>query len=313
MQGSGGFEYSAAPRSVAVKRSKYRDPSSSVDKSQNLMYDRRIVRGSTFASAKPAPESTDAKPKFKKKPSPSELTPQSNDRPATPPPMDGRQHMDIQTENYLEELTDKVPEMDVETQTEAFLDQLPVPTFIPQKSGNDVATQIEAGDLFDFDLEVAPILEVLVGKALEVSVMEVLEEEEIKEIRLRQDIFEQQRNAELAEVQRLEAEAKRKYDEKQRRLEEEKARLVAQAELQEKLAARSFAKHYLSDLHTSVFTNLVTTGHFQDPLEREVKDAFVPFLLRKACTNVDQIVFARALADLVVADSMARPLPGTRS
>ncbi|OQR97156.1 flagellar radial spoke protein [Achlya hypogyna] len=301
----GGFEYSSAPRSVAVKRSKYRDSAASNDKSQNLMFDRRIVRGSTYAGAKPAPETLDTKPRLKKK-APDALTPQRNERPATPPPMDGRQHMDIQTENYLEELTDKVPEMDVETQTEAFLDQLPVPTFIPQKSGTDAATQIEAGDLFDFDLEVAPILEVLVGKALEVSVMEVLEEEEIKEIRLRQDAFEQQRNAELAEVQRLEAEAKRKYDEKQRRLEEEKARLVAQAELQEKLAARSFAKHYLADLHSSVFTNLVTTGHFQDPMEREVKEAFLPFLLRKACTTVEQIVFARTLCDSVVADTLRR-------
>ncbi|KAF0699837.1 Aste57867_9613 [Aphanomyces stellatus] len=238
---------------------------------------------------------------------------QRNDRPPTPPAIDGRQHMDIQTDNYLEELTDKVPEADVETQTEAYLDQLPVPQFVPQKSGVDASTQIEHGDLFDFDLEVAPILEVLVGKTLEVSVMEVLEEEEVKELRTRQEIFEQARNAELAEVQRLEAEAKRKQDEKTRRVEEEKARIVAQAELQEKLAARSFAKHYLADLHTSVFSSLVTSGHFQDPLEKEVDEQFMPYLIQRACVNVEQVAFSRALAEALVDEARRKAATPVRA
>jgi hypothetical protein len=33
--------------------------------------------------------------------------------------------------------------------------------------GDDVATQIEAGDLFDFDVEVEPLLEALVGEGRE--------------------------------------------------------------------------------------------------------------------------------------------------
>ncbi|RHY65533.1 hypothetical protein DYB30_002097 [Aphanomyces astaci] len=313
----GGFEYASQPRSVAVKRSKYREPTapyvvtvsqaSNNDKGQNLMYDRRIVRGSTYAKPvvlEDTAATSPARPSRLPKKVQEVDSLASSTRPLTPPPMDGRQHMDIQTENYLEELTDKVPEADVETQTEAFMDQLPVPLFVPQKRGVDASTQIDHGDLFDFDLEVAPILEVLVGKTLEVSVMEVLEEEEVKELRTRQDIFEQARNAELAEVQRLEAEAKRKQEEKTRRLEEEKARVVAQAELQEKLAARSFAKHYLADLHTAVFSTLVTTGHFQDPMEKEVTEAFMPYLIQRACVNVEQIAFSRALAEVLVDEAI---------
>jgi hypothetical protein len=37
--------------------------------------------------------------------------------------------------------------------------------------------------LFDFDLEVKPILEVLVGKTLEQALMEVMEEEELDTLR----------------------------------------------------------------------------------------------------------------------------------
>ncbi len=40
------------------------------------------------------------------------------------------------------------------------MDRPPTPLFMPSKSGVDVFTQIEGGDLFDFDAEVEPILEV---------------------------------------------------------------------------------------------------------------------------------------------------------
>jgi hypothetical protein len=47
-----------------------------------------------------------------------------------------------------------------------------------------------AGELFDFDAEVEPLLEVLVGKVLEQALMEVLEEEEIAALQQHQAHFE---------------------------------------------------------------------------------------------------------------------------
>jgi hypothetical protein len=35
----------------------------------------------------------------------------------------------------------------VDVQTDAFLDRPPSPLFIPQSTGKDIATQIEAGDV----------------------------------------------------------------------------------------------------------------------------------------------------------------------
>lgn len=51
----------------------------------------------------------------------------------------------VQTDVYLEELTDVVPETDNTTQTDAFLERPPTPKFVPAKSGVDAATQIEDG------------------------------------------------------------------------------------------------------------------------------------------------------------------------
>ncbi len=61
--------------------------------------------------------------------------------------MEGRKHIDVQTELYLEELSDRVEEADVETQTDAFLDRPPSPLYIPAKTGIDVATQILEGEV----------------------------------------------------------------------------------------------------------------------------------------------------------------------
>ena len=65
----------------------------------------------------------------------------------TPEAVEGRQHVDVQTELYLEELTDHVEEADIECQTDAFLDRPPTPLFIPAKTGVDCETQILEGEV----------------------------------------------------------------------------------------------------------------------------------------------------------------------
>lgn len=55
--------------------------------------------------------------------------------------------------------------------------------------------------LFDFDLEVEPVLEVLVGKTVEQALIEVLEEEELEALRVQQRRFRQLRESEKSEQQ----------------------------------------------------------------------------------------------------------------
>ena len=63
-------------------------------------------------------------------------------------------------------------------------------------------------------MEVKPILEVLVGKTVEQSLLEVMEEEELANLRQQQRAFEELRNAELVEQQRLEEQERRHREEK---------------------------------------------------------------------------------------------------
>ena len=71
----------------------------------------------------------------------------------------------------------------------------PTPEYKPLPKGVDVATQLEDRELFDFDLEAQPILQVLIGRCLENSKMELIEEYEKK--MFEQNNVKQQQNIRL--------------------------------------------------------------------------------------------------------------------
>ncbi|CAE7636994.1 RSP3 [Symbiodinium microadriaticum] len=310
------FSYSSQPHAAPVKRkSKYRD-SDDVDGggSFSMMNDPRVVRGNTYA-AKVMTTSLKQEQNMAQKQSAHRVrqdaskrrTAESN-RAGTPPPVPGRSHMNMQTENFLEELTDKPIDQDAETQTQALMDRPVSPLFVASKTGRDVYTQIDVGDLFDFDLEVEPILEVLVGKTIHISMLELMQEEELDAIRREQEEFEAIRNIELAEVQRLEAEGRRNMQEKERRLVQEKKRVKDRAELEEKIAARAFSSQYLSSMHVGVMDDLFQDGFFYDPVKKEIEENVMVELLAGLKDRVDSYNVAQALVDELMQEAgvMAR-------
>lgn len=308
----GNYAYSTQPHAAPVKRkSKYRNENEIEEASpQNMMYDARVVRGNTYgakvmsSSLKKELESSGRSKMPRKNRTGGGMG--SNKRFGTPPPVDGRAHMTMQTEDFLEEITDRPVEQDVETQTLPSMDRPASPLFVRAKIGFDVETQIEAGDLFDFDLEVEPILEVLVGKTIHVAMLELMQEEELEAIRLQQEEFEGIRNIELAEVQRLEAEIKRKAHERDRRVAQEKKRLEDRRRLEETIAARAFSNQFLGELHINVFDMLEEQGHFFDPVEREVEELFMPELIQRLCSGASAYEAASQIAFELVAAARSK-------
>ncbi|XP_064628814.1 radial spoke head protein 3 homolog [Lineus longissimus] len=307
------YTFASQPRAVQ-QRKKYRDIQEGpedVDGNQssygNIMYDRRIVRGNTYAqhtlpvSAQPDPIEIQRQQEGRRR-AIARKRAKEQLRPKSPEAVEGRKHIDVQTELYLEELSDRVEEADVECQTDAFLDRPPSPLFVPAKSGVDCATQILEGDLFDFDIEAKPILEVLVGKTVEQSLLEVMEEEELANLRAQQRAFEELRNAELVEQQRLEEQERRHREEKERRMKQQRDILKKENETADKIAARAFAQSYLADLVPSVFGTLSDNGYFYDPVERDVEQGFMPWLMERVDEQLNKAVHGRLVLDGILRD-----------
>lgn len=106
--------------------------------------------------------------------------------------------------------------MEQSCQTDLFLQRPVTPSYIAAKIGIDASTEIIDGELFDFDQEVQPILETLIGRTLQQALTEVIHEEEIAELREQQRKMLASREMELAELRRLEEQEVRLQGEKVR-------------------------------------------------------------------------------------------------
>ncbi|XP_072822042.1 radial spoke head protein 3 homolog [Vicugna pacos] len=311
------YTYTSRPRALPCQRRRYRDnllqPAEEPVHHGNIMYDRRVIRGNTYAlqtvplPGQPDPVEIQRKQQAKRR-ALAKKRAQEQLRPRTPEPVEGRKHVDVQTELYLEEIADRVIEVDTECQTDAFLDRPPTPLFIPAKTGKDVATQILEGELFDFDLEVKPMLEVLVGKTIEQSLLEVMEEEELADLRASQYAHEELRNIELAEVQRLEEQERRHREEKERRKQQQWQTIHKHKETSQKIAARAFAQRYLADLLPSVFDSLRDGGYFYDPIERDIEIGFLPWLMNEVDKAMEYSMVGRTVLDMLIHEVVEKRL-----
>ncbi len=87
-----------------------------------------------------------------------------------------------------------------------FIDRPPSAVFLEESPGHDKSTMLnDRAELFLFEQEVEPILQVLVGKALELSRIEVIEEHEAEQLMDHKKRYKTIRESELLNTQRLEA------------------------------------------------------------------------------------------------------------
>ncbi|XP_013871177.1 radial spoke head protein 3 homolog [Austrofundulus limnaeus] len=304
---SGNYVFSSRPR-VVESRSGREPPSERTQRHYvNIMYDPRVVRGNTYAQhiipIPPQPDLAEIQRQQairKRAIARKRALEQQRLRLRTPEPLQGRKHIDVQTDLYLEELSTVIVAADTECQTDEFLDRPATPLFIPAKSGKDAETQIEEGELFDFDVEVQPILEVLVGKTLEQSLLEVMEEEELACLKAQQRAFLELRNNELAEVQRLQEQERRRTEEKKHRIAQQREVLKQEREVAEKITARVYCQQYLAGLLPAVFSSLRDRGYFYDPVERDIEMNFLPRLMAKVHNNLEKSNTCRELLDTLI-------------
>uniref|UniRef100_A0A182JSY8 Radial spoke head protein 3 n=1 Tax=Anopheles christyi TaxID=43041 RepID=A0A182JSY8_9DIPT len=216
----------------------------------------------------------------------------------TPPPVRGRRHETVQTEKYLEELFLHPPELDAGCQTDLFLHRPASPPYIPAKTGCDASTEILDGELFDFDTEVQPIIEVLVSRTLEQALVEVLHEEEIAEMKQQQQTILALREAELAELRRLEQEERKRQAERDRRFLQDKIALDLDREMQERITAAKLLQGRLDEIVPEVLAAVdkIETEKDRAEFERQI----TPWLAKEVAHEIGQWIDANALLEDII-------------
>lgn len=150
---------------------------------------------------------------------------------------------------------------------------------MPQIKGISKKTLVEDNELFLFDDEVEPLLSVLCGKTLECARMEVLEEEELAEMKRKQAQLDNLNKLETADIKRLEEEEafRLKTHEAKKNLQRQKK--ATQKLAHEKLVSRTIAKTYTSNFKDNVYRQLSDVGFFYNKFhEVTLKTDVLPWL-----------------------------------
>jgi radial spoke head protein 3 len=294
------YAFSEAPRAVPGKRPKYRDhdgPAASHGKSMNnLMFDRRIVRGNTFGgmglggSPAPSPGSTGKKKRRKEPVSIFDLRPKLH------------RNKPVNLDAFLIEEAKETPEIEVQTQTDTFADLPEEEEYVPRKTGVDASTQIEPEDnLFKFDLEVLPILEVLVGKTLEQALQEVEEEDELADLRSRKQELYAAKAAEDARIRQMEVGEIALHRAKEERKASEIDRVERERVVSEKVSASSLTNQMVGDQFVDrVFDRMQETGFFKDATRIDVENKFMPWIMDMVGGELANIDTSRRLVDAAI-------------
>jgi hypothetical protein len=140
-------EFSAVPKVVASKP-KYKDPYGHTGEyvPQNIMYDKRVYRGSNHSATIIATGSKQENAFMESKNRQQRMVKRRQQQAAeqytrreipTPEPIPGRQNLDVQTDQFVEELTDKAPCYNIGSQTEFKMPVREIDYKIPIKGGCD--------------------------------------------------------------------------------------------------------------------------------------------------------------------------------
>jgi hypothetical protein len=186
----------------------------------------------------------------------------------------------------------------VVTQTDAFQPEPPPPAFKVQKSGIDASTQVYDGDLFHFDIEVRPIVNVIADKIMEQSLMEVQEEMELAEMgKFKQKWFRRQKE-EMDSWKALVEQERAFYRETKELMAQESKRVDRETDLLRKLQVLALAEQAGSRTQVhQAFADLAALQAFTVPDAACVENEVFPYLLEKANEDITRMIDANSVVD----------------
>ena len=212
--------------------------------------------------------------KNKKKVSPYDIRPSGNPR------------IDVNLNFFLTDSTNiKPPQSNSDCQTDKFQEKPVSPKYTPKKTGRDVYTQVQDNELFSFDREVQPIIEVVVTKTLEQAVIEIEEEEEIAKIQnFKQEFIRRRQQDEKAWKEILQKEVD-KITKKNKVLEKYNERARYQSIVIQKVQAFNIAQNYMRNIKFNTFSFLYNKNITNEEIKGEIPKIIIQRMQSNMITN----------------------------
>jgi hypothetical protein len=230
----------------------------------------------------------------KNKPSPYDL------RPGSPAKIE----VDL-TYFLTEQGNDRPDEADIKIQTDDFQPKPPTPPYVPKKTGIDKITQIEDYDLFDYDREVQPILNCLLTKTIEQSILEVEEEAEVNEILKYQSECEQRRDAERADWRQEVKKEVARIKQKNKAVRNALLKREQQKNTMLKLQCLNISKQYLGGVLMSSMRFMKEHHYWRDNYQDQLRTNLKDWLYKKVDDEFNKKAKSAAFQDDLAGQEMA--------
>lgn len=306
---SGPQSFSSQPKAVApTRKKKFREPGDTVDpgvyrdlKETSINWDKRVHRGNTYGlytqnAIKEAlqgviEQSAPSVPRKKRKPPEPSLF---------DGPLPEKDRIPVDLTPFLVAKEEVVHTDTVEAQTDEFLPEVPPEHYKPQKTGVDVSTQVEDGELFNFDFEVEPILDVLISKTLEQATMETQEEHELSEMTEFKAMWYKRQQKMMEDWDQQVAEELVRCNAKDQVMQERREAKRREARVLLKVQAMALAKSHLQPLLPNAISDLSEVA-FPDKKALTITREIIPKLVDQAHGDVEAKGAASKIVSQVVA------------
>lgn len=288
------FSYKASARPIQ-DRAKYRDDSDPTKQFCNIAVDPRIYRGSTYARRSIMTEQVQKIPSYPKK-----VVARSADEEFDALHRDGYSEALVQTDDFDGNVIIVKKEQEIGIQTDPYTEKPIVHRKPAPLRAVGVKTDVPGTALFDFNIQVQPIVTTLCQKAMAQALMEVAEELELEQMHTYLKAFDHKAKVDAQAIARIEQAEQKKYEEKERIVAERLKIEEAQLEMRAKVLARGYAEYFVWDLEKDVMRTLERNGYFYDETEKEIELQFMPWLTEQANAHIAKASIPKALAEKAI-------------
>lgn len=216
---------------------------------------------------------------------------------------------DIDLSAHLVEQCEVPESHEIAMQTDEFGPRPPSPPSRPAKTGVDASTQITEGDtlryIFNYDIDVEPILEVIVSKTIEQALTELENEYELNVLKRRRNELEEEREEERLRVRWLEEQERTAWKRKQQKMIIEGERIERERVLREKEEALRVAREQTKRIVSEV-TDQICREAARREATAQITGDFMPWLDARISERTHHVRDAQRVVDDLVHSTLSR-------
>ncbi len=222
-----------------------------------------------------------------------------NSRPSYSYQVKSFSNTEIDVSKYLvEQNMDSVQMKNVNNQTDEFSGRPQSAEYIPTKTGVDRSTQVDdVRELFDFDAEVTPILEVIVHKTIEQSLFELSAEHELFSLQQAAEGFHAENDRESEWMRGKEVEVIKDSIATKVRIQALELRKRNETTTKALIAGLQMMQQIFPDIVESTFSSNFANGVWQEPERVMVSNEVLPLLLQDVLHRHEAYISAQTILD----------------